>query len=153
MKNLLILLVFMAAISPVISQTSKKPVKQQTSTPKLGVYLGSYPTGDISAEQFKDLVDSAITVIDEKGNKYAVSRFRINYIFISTYRDHETDQEKTVRDLRVSDFYDTPLLSDEWKGSIRDNAKKGDEVIINNVIVKLKNGKKIMVPEWKVTLN
>jgi hypothetical protein len=39
-----------------------------------------------------------------------------------------------------------------WRNSIRDNAKKDDEVIINNIIIKLKNGKKMMVTEWRGTL-
>ena len=142
----------MAILSIAAGQATSKSSPQQTGIPKFTVSWGGFPDGNINNDQFKKVVDSAIMVKDEKGNKYMVTRFRINYKFINTYKDSETEQVKSVPDLRVSDFYDTAYLSEVWKESIRDNAKKGDEVIINNIIVRLKNGKKMMVPEWKVKL-
>lgn len=114
--------------------------------------IGGFRDANIPAEQFKRIADSAITVRDDKGNVYPVVRFRINYTFATTYTDSETQQLKNFKDFRAADFYDTNKLSEVWASSIRDNAKKDDEVIINNVIVKLKNGKKVMVPEWRGTL-
>jgi hypothetical protein len=152
MKIFLILLAFTVIVFSGLGQAAKKSAQPQSGVPKLVVSLGGNSGGNLNTDLFVKLVDSALSVKDEKGNKYTITRFRINYSFQSTYRDSETDEVKTMKDLRVYDFYDTPMLSEVWRASIRDNAKKGDEVIINNVIVKLKNGKKFMAPEWKATL-
>jgi len=150
MKTFFILIAITGFCSFAAGQNTK-PV-QSSKSPKLNVSWGGYAQGNISAVEFKKIVDSAITVKDEKGNKYPITRFRINYIFLSTYKDSESQMVKSVQDLRVFDFYDTPSLTDVWRASIRDNAKKGDTIIINNIIVKLKNGKKTIAPEFKAGL-
>lgn len=150
MKNLFILIVFTGLYSFAAGQNTKPA--QSSSSPKLSVTWGGYGQGNINSEEFKKIVDSAITVKDEKGSKYPITRFRINYFFLSTYKDSESQMVNSIRDLRVFDFYDTPVLTDIWRASIRDNAKKGDTILINNIIVRLKNGKKTMAPEFKASL-
>jgi uncharacterized protein YdeI (BOF family) len=113
------------------------------------VTLGGFRDANIPAVLFKRIVDSALTVRDDKGNSYPVVRFRINYTFANTFKDSETQQLKTFRDFRAADFYDTNRLPEVWTASLKDNARKDDEVILNNVIIRLKNGKKLMVPEWR----
>jgi len=150
MKNLFILIAFTGLFSSAAGQNTKPG--QSSKPPKLSVSWGGYAQGNMNAEEFKKIVDSAISVKDEKGSKYPITRFRINYIFLSTYKDSESQMVKSVQDLRVFDFYDTPSLTEVWRASIRDNAKKGDTILINNIIVKLKNGKKTMAPEFKAGL-
>jgi hypothetical protein len=89
-------------------------------------------------------------VKDEKGVIYPLKSFRINYTFKSTYRDEETDKVREVKDFRAYDFYNTNRLSEDWRNSIRDNVKAEDEMLINNVVVKLKNGKSFFAPELKL---
>jgi len=156
MKNLFILVAFIT-FSISLSAQSAKPAAS-TKAPVFQVSWSNFsqgknnPTLKISADQFKKIIDSPLVVKDEKGNSYVISRFRVNYKFLSTYKDSESEMVKSIQDLRVFDFYDTPYLTDVWRSSIRDNAKKGDTIIINNVIVKLKNGKKSMAPDWKAGL-
>lgn len=126
----------------------QKP-KAGTAPVKYTVTLGGYTNADIPADIFKKVIDSALTVKDSKGNVYTVTRFRINYTFVATFTDSETQQRKDFKDFRVSDFYDTNMLSETWRGSIKDNAKKGDQVLINNIIIRLKDGKKLMVSDFK----
>jgi hypothetical protein len=134
------------------THAQQKPKTTSAAPVKYTVSLGGYPNADVSADIFKKIIDSALTVKDSKGNKYPITRFRINYSFIATYTDSETQQKKDFKDFRASDFYDTDMLSDTWRGSIRDNAKKGDQVLINNIIIRLKDGKKMMVSDFKGTL-
>ena len=47
---------------------------------------------------------------------------------------------------RVNDFSDTNVMSELWRQSIKDNIVKGDQMILDNVIVQLKNGTKILAP-------
>ena len=149
MKNLTLLFLIC-----VIGQSSFAQAAKTTNTkaPILNIKWGGVPQGKIDTVRFKKILDSPLVVSDEKGNKYPITRFRINYKFLSTYKDSESQLEKSIQDLRVFDFYDTPTLSEVWRSSIRDNAKKGDTVIINNVIVRLKNGKKMMAPEFKASI-
>ena len=144
MKNLVITFFLALAFSTAFSQTKLTPA------PKLTVSFGGIKSGNASTESIKKIVDSAITVKDEKGNTYPLTHFRINYMFKSSYKDEETEQTKTSNELRVFEFYDTAVLSDNWKESIRDNVKLGDELLINNISVRLKNGKKMLAPEYRL---
>jgi hypothetical protein len=150
MKNLFILFVFCSFSPAVFAQATKNT--NPAKVPVLNVKWGGLSQGKIDTIQFRRIVDSPLVVSDEKGNKYPITRFRINYIFLSTYQDSESQMTKNIQDLRVFDFYDTPILSEVWRSSIRDNAKKGDTVLINNVIVRLKNGKKVMAPEFRASI-
>jgi len=152
MKNVIALVLLCASFLSSEAQT-KKPASAPAAAPTTyTVSFGGFKDGNMTAEQFKRVIDSPLVVKDQKGNNYVITRFRINYTFATTYTDSETQQKKSFKDFRAADFYDTPMLPEVWRNSIRDNAKKGDEIIINNIIIKLKNGKKMMVTEWKSTL-
>lgn len=148
MKNLALTLLLAVSVSFASAQTKPATTKPVVYT----VSIGGFRDANIAADQFKRITDSAITVRDDKGNAYPVVRFRINYTFATTYTDSETQQLKNFKDFRAADFYDTNKLPEVWSNSLKDNAKKNDEVIINNVIIRLKNGKKMMVSEWRGTL-
>jgi hypothetical protein len=53
---------------------------------------------------------------------------------------------KTTDDMRINDFSNTGIMTELWRQSIKDNMVKGDQMILDNVIVQLKNGNKIMAP-------
>jgi hypothetical protein len=100
----------------------------------------------------QQLADSPLVAVDEKGIRYTVTGFRINYSFSGSYKDEETGQTKLVKDFRASDFDKTDRLKDPWKECIRDNARKDDEIIFNKILVGLKNGKSVIVPDLKFTV-
>ena len=151
MKNLIITSVFCLLVTAAFTQT-KKPAATVTPT-VYTVSFGGYKNANITADQFKRVLDSALIVRDDKGNSYPIARFRINYTFATSFTDSETQQAKNFKDFRAADFYDTNKITEVWRSSLKDNSKKGDEVIFNNIIIKLKNGKKLMVNEWRGKLN
>jgi hypothetical protein len=135
---------------------TKPPVKtapQKNAFPKISVTIGGLKGGDISSEKLSTIVDSALIAADENENEnantYTIVRFRLFYKFKSTYRDENSDQKKSYDDMRTSDFTNTAVLPELWRASIKDNIKKGDEMIFDNIIVVLKNGSKIMAPSVK----
>ncbi len=148
MKSILLFILILACT---VTHAQQKP-KATPPPVKYTVSLGGYSNADVSADVFKKIIDSALTVKDSKGNVYPITRFRINYTFAATFTDSETQQKKDYKDFRVSDFYDTNVFSEAWRGSIKDNAKKGDQILINNIIIRLKDGKKLMVQDFKGTL-
>lgn len=111
---------------------------------------GPVQAGNAPLAQITAIAPAAIIVKDNSGKLYPVLSFRINYSFKSTYRDDETQELKVVKDLRVSDFYDTAQLSAVWVESIRDNIKAGDEILFNKIIFKNKSGKTQLGPDLKI---
>lgn len=129
--------------------------QQQNPTqavPKLTVALGGLKSGKASVEQLKQHLDSSLQAVDEKGGRYPVVRFRLLYFFDSEFEDAETAVSITKRELRAMDFNDTDRLTEIWRNSIRDNVKKGDELRISQVAVRLKNGRSRFAPELKIII-
>jgi hypothetical protein len=149
MKTPILILIIFILQQNAFAQAKKNPTD---TIPQFFVTFGNLTSGSFDPEQLKKNIDSAITVKDKKGYKYPIVRFRINYSFTNSFRDSETELLKKVRDFRAADFYDTAFLSTNWAESIKDNAKKGDEILINNIIFKYKNGKKIMAPDWNAII-
>ena len=149
MKTPILFLIFFSLQQIAFAQTKKTPTD---TIPKYFVTFGKLPSGTYDTLQLKKNIDSSINVTDQKGIRYPIVRFRINYSFINVFRDSETDSLKKVKDLRAADFYDTAYLSQNWAESIKDNVKPSDEILINWIIIKLKNGKKQLVPDWKATI-
>ncbi|MGL6269768.1 MAG: hypothetical protein ACRC2O_17670 [Chitinophagaceae bacterium] len=150
MKNSIFLFLYLFTCVFCVAQQKPAAKTANAGLPKLTVMLGGSKSGNISVKQLQNIIDSPLLVKDEKGVIYPLKSFRINYTFKSTYRDEETDKVREVKDFRAYDFYDTNRLSEDWRNSIRDNVKVDDEMLINNVVVKLKNGKSFFAPELKL---
>jgi len=146
MKRCLLFVFIITAVVANAQATKNKPATTETVIPKVAVSIGGYKGGNISGDILSNIVDSAITVKDGKGIAYEVVRFRVLYKFKSTYDDPETGQKKAFNDMRTNDFTNTPNISELWRQSIKDNIKGGDEMILDNIIVRLKNGTKLMAP-------
>lgn len=145
MKKLICLLFCFSAAS-VMAQNNKKPAAPQTPIPQFAITIGGLKGGEITSDNLSRIVDSSLVVKDEKGNTYTIVRFRSVYKFKSSYEDSQSGERKITDDMRVNDFKNTNLMSALWRQSIKDNIQIGDQMILDNVIVQLKNGKKIMAP-------
>ncbi len=146
MKKILLFLSLFCVLQISAQNKNKKPVTPASSLPKITVSIGNTTGGNISAESLSKIVDSALTAKDANGNNYAIIRFRVLYKFKSTYQDQNTGEKKTTDDMRTNNFSNTSVMPELWRQSIKDNVKAGDEMIIDEIIVKLKNGSKIMAP-------
>ena len=113
-------------------------------------FWGPVKSGSAPIAQLTAIAPAAILVKDNSEGLHPVVSFRINYIFKSTYRDDETQELKVVKDLRVSDFYNTAQLPAVWVESIRDNIKSGDEILFNKIMFRNKSGKMQLAPDLKI---
>lgn len=111
--------------------------------------LGGLTGGTVAPERLKTVIDSALAVRDERRKAYPVTGFRISYLFNSRFEDEETGLVTTKRALRTRDF-DSDRLDPDWAASIRDNTRKGDELIFSRVMVRLPNGRKTFVPDLRI---
>ena len=141
MKKLVYVFLFFS-VTAAPGQNNKTPA----ALPKVTITIGGFKGGDIASDILSRIIDSSLVARDQKGNQYPVVRFRSIYKFKSSYEDPATGERKTTDDMRVNDFNDTAVMSEQWRQSIKDNIIKGDQMILDNVIVQLKNGTKIMVP-------
>lgn len=141
------LVLFIAVSANGQTQKPKPAASSQTGLPKVTVSIGGYKGGDITSNLLSTIVDSSVVVRDSKGTTYQLVRFRVLYKFKSTYDDPETGQKKKSDDMRVNDFSNTAVMSELWRQSIKDNVKAGDEIIFDNIIIRLKNGTKLMAPK------
>ena len=139
MKNLLLAaFLFTFAIA---ANAQSKPAR------KLQSYLAGLKGGDITVAEFIHIIDSPVVVKDEKGVTYPISRFTVGYKFSSTYEDEDSGEKKTTSDFRSQEYTDENRMSELWRQSVKDNVRTGDELLLFNVLVRLKNGKKMMVPQ------
>ena len=143
MKKLIYLFLFFS-VTTAPAQNNKTPAP--AALPKITITIGGFKGGDITRDILSRIIDSSLVARDQKGNKYPVVRFRSIYKFKSSYEDPATGERKVTDDMRVNDFSDTVVMSEQWRQSIKDNIIKGDQMILDNVIVQLKNGTKIMAP-------
>ena len=149
MKSISIFFVFITLCFTAGAQ-QKPPASSATAgAVKLVSRLGNIPAGNTGAEVLKRIVDSSLNVVDAKGNKYAVVSFTVNYMFMSSFAEEGSEEKKSVKDLRSIDFFDTNKLSADWAESIKDNVQVNDELLINKVVVRGKNGKKMFAPDAK----
>ncbi len=145
MQHLMILIGILLAQGAIVQQPATP------AAPKVWTAIGGFKGGNITPELLSRAIDSALMVRDDKGNTYPITRYRVFYKFRSSYTDPETGQTRTVPDMRVNDFTE-PVMSENWRGSIKDNAAKGDEMIIDEIIIRLKDGKKMMAPALRFKL-
>lgn len=153
-KSVLLFFVFLVSLisSASFSQPKKKP--EEVPVPIVfSSYWGPIATGNILAAQIIAIAPAIINVKDNKGQLYQVTNFRINYSFKSSYKDEETGQTKTVKDLRVNDFSGINVLTTAWIDSIKDNIKVGDQIIINKILFRNKEGRLMVAPDIRITVN
>ena len=145
MKYLLTILLLSFALQ-IMAQQKPSP----TAVPRLTVLLGGVKNGKVKADDLKRLMDSSLYAKNEKGVVYPVTRFTVNYSFISLHENEETGEIQRTRELRVQEFIDQNRFSDLWKSWIRENIRKGDIMLVKPVIVRLPNGKGLMAPEFRL---
>lgn len=125
---------------------------QNNDLPKLSVSLAGFKGGETTSGILSRIIDSSLVARDEKGNTYTILRFRCIYKFKSRFEDPETGEKKTTDDMRVNEFIQTPVMPETWRQSIKENISKGDQMILDDIIVQLKNGTKIMAPSIRFTI-
>lgn len=142
MKNIFLAFLLVSSYAGFAQQPKQAP------TPKLITRLGNQPGGNAGTDIIKRIVDSSVNVIDAKGVRYPVVGFTIVYYFMNDFVDEETQQKKRMKDIRSTSF-DTDKLSEDWINSIKDNTKVTDTLLINNVLIRMKDGKKRFAPNVK----
>lgn len=130
-------------------QAQEKPVLKP---PVLQSFWGYYKAGVHPVETVRIMIDTAIWVMDEQKQPYTVRSFRVNYFSNDQYEDETTGKMKTRRNLLSKEFRETNMLSDLWKQSIYESLKPKDEILIDLLSVKDKQGRIFYAPDIKISV-
>lgn len=145
-------LIFVLGISQaVIGQQKSTPVTPMPAKIVFTTSLAKRGSGEWTKELVKALIDSPIVVKDDKGKIYPVVRFTLNYTFSTVYVDSETKQRKTRKDFRAQ-IFESATISEVWKASIKENARKGDIMTFNDIIIRMPDGKKRMADNLTIRI-
>ncbi|MBI1780342.1 MAG: hypothetical protein HYR66_03095 [Sphingobacteriales bacterium] len=126
---------------------SNKPAqqKQVVNVPlKLKPLWGNHPGGNMLVADGVNYADSALRVIDDKGNRYPVISFKFIYKRKSSYTDDQTGVVKNGWDAVATDVTGDTILSEVWRNSIKESLQKDEEWTIDYIMVKDKSGRKVM---------
>ena len=110
---------------------------------------GSYTGGAIDTNAARAVLDSPLSVTDNRGGTYTVTRFRFSYRQKSEYED-STGKVITNYQLYSREFYDTPLVDSLWRSDIQAEVQPGEAYFIDNVVVKNAKGVKALAPSLEL---
>lgn len=132
---------------PVAHKPANKSEQQKIAdnTPlKLKPLWGNHPGGNMLVADGLNYADSALRVIDDKGNRYPIISFKFIYKRKSSYTDDQTGVVKNGWDVVATDVSGDTVLSEVWRNTIKESLQKDEEWTIDYIIVKDKNGRKVM---------
>lgn len=131
---------------------TKKPVTTKPTAPKpaanaplkLKPLWGNHPGGNMLVADGINYTDSALRVIDEKGNRYTIIHFKFIYRRKASITDDQTGTVKNTWDIVATDVYNETSLSEVWRKTIKESLQKDEEWIIDYITIKDKTGRKVM---------
>lgn len=144
-------ILMLVLLTCVFSQTHAQE-KPSLQPPALQSFWGYYKAGIHPVEMVRTMIDTAIWVMDEQKQRYTIRSFRVNYFSNDQYEDETTGKLKTRRNLLSKEFRETNMLSDLWKQSIYESLKPKDEILIDLISVKDKQGRIFYAPDIKISV-
>jgi hypothetical protein len=121
--------------------------------PHLQTAWGDLKGDTIAVSSMMPVLDSALSVTDEKGTTYKITRYQFSYKRLSQFQDDSTGLVKTNYSLVSKIYYNTSQLDTLWINNIRGSLQAGDSFIINGIIVKDDKGKKLLAPGLEFHIN
>ncbi|MFN5133697.1 MAG: hypothetical protein ACK5DG_00165 [Chitinophagaceae bacterium] len=121
--------------------------------PPLQIFWGNTKGGKLPLEFVLNVIDSAVWVIDDKKNRYAISKFIMVYRSKDRYEDEQTGEVKTRFNSNSTIVRNAPVLEEKWRKMIYENLKPGDEILITEIIVRDKRNNFFKAPDLMITVN
>jgi hypothetical protein len=121
--------------------------------PPLQSFWGNTKGGTLPLEFALNVIDSAVWVIDDKKNRYAISKFIMVYRSKDRYEDEQTGEVKSRFNSNSVIIRNAPLPEEKWRKMIYENLKPGDEIIITDIIVRDKRNNFFKAPDLTITVN
>jgi hypothetical protein len=110
--------------------------KPKLTPPKMESFWGNIKGGKLTVNDIHRLVDSSVTVITDKKEKLKISRAIFIYRSKDYAEDEKTGEVKIRYNSTAYNFRNTDQLTAQWKRTLRENIKPGDQIVIADIIVR-----------------
>jgi len=135
MKQLLIIsFAFIFFTNSVLAQPNKE--KPKLTPPKMVSYWGNTQGGKLTIKDIHRLVDSSVMVITDKKERLKISRAIFIYRSKDFAEDEKTGEVKTRYNSTAYSFRNIDQLPLQWKLTLRENIKPGDQIVIADILVR-----------------
>jgi hypothetical protein len=133
-------------------QAQQKP-KPVLKPPVLKSFWGQTNGGTLPLDMALQLVDSSIWVISDKKERMQIARFFLAYKSMDTYEDEKTGEFKKRQNTNGTQIRYENKLPENWRKSIYESLKQGDEILITDLYVRDKRGEYYMAPDIRIIIN
>ncbi|TDW96042.1 hypothetical protein [Dinghuibacter silviterrae] len=130
-------------IVPFLFLCAAAPVRLKTT-------WGSQAGGIIDTNVARTVLSVPVTVTDDKGGTYTVTRFRFSFRQQSFYQDSTGKIDTTFR--LFSRIFYASTIDTAWSANIAEQVQPGDAFFIDNVIVKDAKGAKALAPDLELDI-
>ncbi|WP_143307335.1 hypothetical protein [Chitinophaga vietnamensis] len=146
------------AFTPALAQTAKKkpvpakPAAVSNKKPKRLVSTwGIFLSDTLPKNEIVKLLDSAITVRDEKNNRYPIVSFAFTYEHHEPYLNDTTGQPAVYKDF-TGDNFKSAALPVLWSSRLKESLAQGDVLYFDEIIIKYTEDKLYKAPSLKITV-
>ena len=139
-------------IASVMNSSAQQKPAPTLKPPPLQSFWGTTKGGDLPLEFVLGVLDSAVWVIDDKKNRYPISRFIVVYRSKDKFEDEKTGELKTRFNPNSTSVKNSALLPELWRKNLYETIKKDDELIIADIIVRDKKGNYFSAPDVKIVI-
>ena len=130
-----------------VKSAPKPTFKQNTLITSIGNQTGLLT---LNAAQAKQLIDSALTVKDATGKSYFISRATFSYKRKLVYVDEDTQKKNISWEYLSKELRNGEQLDAFWRSSIKEDLKKGEELLFEKILVDTKKG--VMLPAKSIII-
>lgn len=149
LKYLFYTLLLFAFTQELYAQQKSQP-KSTFKPPVVKVYLGGHQNGDsMSKETAKLLLPLPLLIIDAQKTEYKVENYRFLYRKKSYIPNPDNGKDEITFTVSAGTFTETPLPK-VWIDNVGFNLLAGEEFYFFDIIVKDKQGKRFLAPNFKL---
>jgi hypothetical protein len=136
----LMLLSFLSVASVAQTTTGTKPATTKSKIPVVKAYWGTYTSGTYTIAQLKNIIDNALILKDDKGTVYTLKRCSFLYKRKLVNKDDETGVTTTTWEYAEKILKNGAQLDDQWKKTLKEEMKEGEEFIFGAIVADSKKG-------------
>jgi hypothetical protein len=129
-----------------------RPAAKPAAAPKVVASIANLNGGNIPLSVAQSLLDSALVVRDEKGNRYPLYKFTFMYRRTNTFKDEFTEQEQTAYEWLSIDLTNNKQLDELWRNSVKETLQPGEEIYFEKIIADSKKGFLLPAKSIKFTI-
>jgi hypothetical protein len=123
----------------------KPSVVAKTKIPKITASIGNMLGGTYDVAVAKNLIDNSLLLKDESGKLYKINRCSFLYKRKMVYTDEDTKEKRITYEYLSKELRNNEQLDEFWKKIIKEELKKGEELIFEKILADSGSGYMLQV--------